>query len=124
MILELGSGGMGGGMSSNKPGSQGGSTSGSCSTNMSGGIIDTDSGISVTGGVLLGFGSQTESMVNCSSVSFTAGTAYGSSKAAFKPSVSGSMIVFSNDVGSSVSSVDVGSMSTVELANGMTYYYK
>ncbi|MBR2210817.1 MAG: carbohydrate-binding domain-containing protein [Fibrobacter sp.] len=124
VILELGSGGMGGGMSSNRPGSQGGSTSGSCSTNMSGGIIDTDSGISVTGGVLLGFGSQTESMVNCNSVSFTAGTAYGSNKAAFKPSVSGSMIVFSNDVGSSVSSVDVGSMSTVELANGMTYYYK
>lgn len=125
VILELGSGGMGGGMSgSSRPGSQGGSTSGSCSTNMSGGIIDTDSGISVTGGVLLGFGSQTESMVNCNSVSFTAGTAYGSSKAAFKPSVSGSMIVFSNDVGSSVSSVDVGSMSTVELANGMTYYYK
>ena len=123
VILELGSGGMGGGMSG-RPGSQGGSTSGSCSTNMSGGIIDTDSGISVTGGVLLGFGSQTESMVNCNSVSFTAGTAYGSSKAAFKPSVSGSMIVFSNDVGSSVSSVDVGSMSTVELANGMTYYYK
>ncbi len=129
VILELGSGGMGGGMGggmsgSSRPGSQGGSTSGSCSTNQSGGIIDTDSGISVTGGVLLGFGSQTESMVNCSSVSFTAGTAYGSNKAAFKPSVSGSMIVFSNDVGSSVSSVDVGSMSTVELANGMTYYYK
>ena len=125
VILELGSGsGMGGGPGGSRPGNQGGSTSGSCSTNMSGGIIDTDSGISVTGGVLLGFGSQTESMVNCNSVSFTAGTAYGSSKAAFKPSVSGSMIVFSNDVGSSVSSVDVGSMSTVELANGMTYYYK
>ncbi len=129
VILELGSGGgMGGGSSSgpggNRPGSQSGSTSGSCSTNQSGGIIDTDSGISVTGGVLLGFGSQTESMVNCNSISFTAGTAYGSNKAAFKPSVSGSMIVFSNDVGSSVSSVDVGSMSTVELANGMTYYYK
>ena len=125
VILELGSGsGMGGGPGGSRPGSQGGSTSGSCSTNMSGGIIDTDSGISVTGGVLLGFGSQTESMVNCNSVSFTAGTAYGSNKAAFKPSVSGSMIVFSNDVGSSVSSVDVGSMSTVELANGMTYYYK
>ena len=123
VILELGSGGMGGGMSS-RPGSQGGSTSGSCSTNMSGGIIDTDNGITVSGGVLLGFGSQTESLVNCSTVSVTAGTAYGSSKAAFKPSVSGSMIVFSNDVGSSVSTVDVSSMSTVELANGMTYYYK
>ena len=129
VILELGSGGgMGGGSSGgpggNRPGSQSGSTSGSCSTNQSGGIIDTDNGITVTGGVLLGFGSQTENVVNCNAVSFSAGTAYGSSNAAFKPSVSGSMIVFSNDVGSSVSSVDVGSMSTVELANGMTFYYK
>ena len=125
VILELGSGGgQGGGPGGSRPGSQGGSTSGSCSTNMSGGIIDTDNGITVSGGVLLGFGSQTESLVNCSTVSVTAGSAYGSSKAAFKPSVSGSMIVFSNDVGSSVSTVDVGSMNTVELANGMTYYYK
>ena len=130
VILELGSGGgmgggQGGGPGGNRPGSQGGSSSmGSCSTNMSGGIIDTDDGITVSGGILLGFGSQTENVVNCNAVSFSAGTAYGSSNAAFKPSVSGSMIVFSNDVGSSVSSVDVNDMSTVELANGMTFYYK
>ena len=106
-----------------RPG-QGGSSTGSCSTNMSGGIIDTDSGISVTGGVLLGFGSQTESLVNCSAMTVTAGTAYGSSNAAFKPSVSGSMVIYSNDVGNSVSTVDVSSMKSLELANGMTYYYK
>lgn len=122
LILELGSGGMGGGMGG-RPG-QGGSSTGSCSTNMSGGIIDTDSGISVTGGVLLGFGSQTESLVNCNSMTVTAGTAYGSSNAAFKPSVSGSMVIYSNDVGNSVSTVDVSSMKSLELANGMTYYYK
>ncbi len=122
LLLEIGtSGGNMGGNSSR--GGMGGNTSGSCSTNMAGGLIDTDSGFSITGGVLLGFGSRTEEYPKCSATSYTAGTAYGTSNAAFKPSGSGSMIIYGGDV-SSVAQVDVSSMTEITLPNGMTYYEK
>ena len=123
LLLEIGSsGGNGGAMFGGR--NQGGFAGGnSCSTNMAGGLIDTDNGFSINGGVLLGFGSQTEEYPNCSATSYTAGTAYGSSKAAFKPSSSGSMIIYGGDV-SSVSQVDVSGMTEVALPNGMTYYEK
>lgn len=128
LLLEIGSssGNNGGMMFAPGQGGQsgpGGSSSGSCSTNMAGGLIDTDSGFTITGGVLLGFGSRTEEYPKCSATSYTAGTAYGTSNAAFKPSGSGSMIVYGGDV-SSVAQVDVSGMTEITLPNGMIYYEK
>ena len=123
LLLEIGSSGRSSAMFA--PGNQGGSWggSGSCSTNMAGGLIDTDNGFSINGGVMLGFGSQTEEYPYCTATSYTAGMAYGSSKAAFKPSSSGSMIIYGGEV-NSVSQVDVSGMTEVTLPNGMTYYEK
>lgn len=120
VIVEIpaSSGGMGGG---SRPG-QSGST-GSCSTNMAGGLIDTDNGFTITGGVFLGFGNQTEEYPNCSATSYTAGTAYGSTNAAFAPKGSGSMILYGGSV-TSVGQVNTSGMSTVEFPNGLKYYYK
>lgn len=120
VILEMpSSGGMG---NMRGPGGNMGGSS-SCSTNMAGGLIDTDNGFTISGGVLLGFGGQTEEYPKCTATSYSAGTAYGTSNAAFKPSISGSMIVYGGDV-ASVSTVDVSNMKTVTLPNGMTYYEK
>lgn len=124
VILELGSssgngGSMGGGMGS----FGGGSSSGTCSTNESGGLIDTDKGFTITGGVLLGFGSQTEEYPNCTATSYTAGTYYGSSNAAFAPQGSGSMIIYGGEV-TSVNTVSTSGMTAITLPNGMTYYEK
>ncbi|MBR5414095.1 MAG: carbohydrate-binding domain-containing protein [Fibrobacter sp.] len=127
LLLEIGTSNGGGMMFAPGQGgnqsSQGGNSSGSCSTNMAGGLIDTDSGFSITGGVLLGFGNRTEEYPKCSATSYTAGTAYGTSNAAFKPSTSGSMIVYGGDV-SSVAQVDVSGMTEITLPNGMIYYEK
>ena len=123
LLLEIGSSGGNMMFAPSQGGNQGGSSSGSCSTNMAGGLIDTDSGFSITGGVLLGFGSRTEEYPKCSATSYTAGTAYGTSSAAFKPSGSGSMIIYGGEV-SSVSQVDVSDMTEITLPNGMTYYEK
>ena len=121
VILEIpsSSGGMGGGMG----GRPGQSSSGGCSTNMAGGMIDTDNGFTITGGVILGFGNQTEEYPNCSATSYTAGTAYGSANAAFAPKGSGSMILYGGSV-TSVGQVSTSGMKTVEFPNGLTYYYK
>lgn len=112
------SGGMSGG---SRPGQSG--SSGSCSTNMAGGLIDTDNGFTITGGVFLGFGSQTEEYPNCTATSYTAGTAYGSASAAFAPKGSGSMILYGGSV-TSVAQVNTSGMQTVEFPNGLKYYYK
>ena len=109
---NLGGSGWGGGMGS-----------GSCSTNQAGGLIDTDNGYTITGGVLLGFGSQTEEYPSCTATSYTNSNYYGSSSAAFKPQGSGSMIIYGGSV-ASVSVVDVSSMTAVNFPNGLTYYYK
>lgn len=120
VIVEIpaSSGGMGGG---SRPGQSG--SSGSCSTNMAGGLIDTDNGFTITGGVFLGFGSQTEEYPNCTATSYTAGTAYGSASAAFAPKGSGSMILYGGSV-TSVAQVNTSGMQTVEFPNGLKYYYK
>ena len=121
VLLEIGTSGGNNVLMKGPGGNQSGS--GSCSTNMAGGLIDTDSGFSITGGVLLGFGSRTEEYPNCSATTFTAGTAYGTSNAAFKPSTSGSMIIYGGNI-SSVAQVDVSDMTEITLPNGMTYYEK
>ena len=121
IILEIpsSSGGMGGG---SRPGQSGGS-SGGCATNGAGGLIDTDNGFTITGGVLLAFGNQTEEYPNCSATSYTAGTAYGSANAAFAPKGSGSMILYGGSV-TSVAQVSTNGMNTIEFPNGLKYYYK
>ena len=121
VILEIpaSSGGMGGGMGG-RPGQSSGS---GCSTNMAGGMIDTDNGFTITGGVLLGFGNQTEEYPNCSSTSYTAGTAYGSANAAFAPKGSGSMILYGGSV-TSVAQVNTSGMKQVQFPNGLVYYEK
>lgn len=118
IILEIpaSSSGMGGRAS-------GGSSSGGCSTNNAGGLIDTDNGFTITGGVLLGFGNQTEEYPNCTATSYTAGTAYGSANAAFAPKGSGSAILYGGSV-TSVAQVNTSGMQTVEFPNGLKYYYK
>lgn len=124
VILELLSsgGGMGGGNFGGFGGGFGGN-SGSCSTNQSGGLIDTDNGFSISGGVLLGFGSQTEEYPSCTATSYTNANYYGSSNAAFKPQGSGSMIIYGGSV-PSVSTVETSAMTAVLFPNGLTYYYK
>lgn len=120
VILEIptsSSGGMGGGR-----GGMGGG-SGGCATNGAGGLIDTDNGFTITGGVLLAFGNQTEEYPNCSATSYTAGTAYGSANAAFAPKGSGSMILYGGSV-TSVAQVSTSGMQTLEFPNGLKYYYK
>ena len=120
LLLEIGTSGGNNVMMKGPSGSQGGS---GCSTNMAGGLIDTDSGFSISGGVMLGFGNRTEEYPNCSASSYTAGTAYGTSNAAFKPSMSGSMIIYGGNI-SSVAQVDVSDMTEITLPNGMIYYEK
>ena len=110
----------GGSMGGRAPG---GSSSGGCSINGAGGLIDTDNGFTITGGVFLGFGNQTEEYPNCSATSYTAGTAYGSANAAFAPKGSGSMILYGGSV-TSVAQVSTSGMQTVEFPNGLKYYYK
>lgn len=123
VIVEIpaSSGGMGGGMGGGRPGQSG--SSGSCSTNMAGGLIDTDNGFTITGGVFLGFGSQTEEYPNCTATSYTAGTAYGSASAAFAPKGSGSMILYGGSV-TSVAQVNTSGMKQVAFPNGLVYYEK
>jgi hypothetical protein len=123
LLLEIGT--SGGNVMMKGPGGNGmgGNQGGSCSTNMAGGLIDTDSGFSISGGVLLGFGSRTEEYPKCSATSYTAGNAYGTSNAAFKPSASGSMVIYGGNI-NSVAQVDVSDMTEITLPNGMTYYEK
>jgi len=124
LILEIpSSSGGNSGMGGNNSWGGNTSSSGTCSTNGAGGLIDTDSGYSISGGVMLGFGSQTEEYPNCTATSYTAGTTYGDSKAAFAPKGSGSMILYGGSV-SSVSQVSTSGMTQVTLPNGMVYYEK
>ena len=121
VILEMGNGNSQGGMMKG-PGGQGGS--GGCSGG-TGGIIDTDESYTFSGGILLGFGTMNETIPtggNCTSMSFSAGQTIGASNAAFTTSVSGSVVVYAGV--NSVSTVSSSGMSSVTLANGMTYYYK
>jgi len=132
LILEIptntsSSGGMGG-MSwapgGNQGGNMGGSSSGNgCSTNNAGGLIDTDNGFTISGGVMIGFGSRTEEYPSCSATSYTNSAYYGSANAAAKPQGSGSMIIYGGDV-KSVAQVETSGMTEVKFPNGVSYMYK
>lgn len=111
-----GMGGWGGGMG-------GGGGGNGCPSNMAGGLIDTDAGFEITGGVLLAFGDYSTDTPNCASVSFTSDKFYGSDNAAFKPEYHGSTIFYGGDV-KSVAEVNVSGMKELKFPNGKSYMYK
>ena len=102
-------------------GQQGGGNG--CPSNMAGGLIDTDTGFEITGGVLLAFGDYSTDTPNCASVSFTNDKYYGTESAAFKPEYHGSTIFYGGDV-KSVSQVNTAGMKEFKFPNGKIYMYK
>ena len=103
-------GGMGGG-------------SGGCSSNMAGGLIDTDAGFEITGGVLLAFGNYSTDLPKCATVTYNNSSYYGSDKAAFKPTYQGNAIIYGGSV-TSVSQVQTTGMTEVKFPNGVSYMYR
>ena len=118
-----GGGGWGGGFGGfpGMGGQQGGGNG--CPSNMAGGLIDTDTGFEITGGVLLAFGDYSTDTPNCASVSFTSDNYYGTENAAFKPEYHGSTIFYGGDV-KSVSQVNTAGMKEFKFPNGKIYMYK
>lgn len=109
-----GGGGMGGGM---------GGGSGGCSSNMAGGLIDTDAGFEITGGVLLAFGNYSTDLPKCATVTYSNTSYYGSDKAAFKPTYQGNAIIYGGSV-QSVTQVNTAGMQELKFPNGVSYMYK
>ena len=105
-----GGGGMGGG-------------SGGCSSNMAGGLIDTDAGFEITGGVLLAFGNYSTDLPKCATVTYDNNSYYGSSNAAFKPTYKGNAIIYGGSV-TSVAQVQTNGMTELKFPNGVSYMYK
>ncbi len=71
-----------------------------------GGMVDSDGSTSITGGKLLGFGTNNSEEGTQYSVNFTADNYYGTSDIAFKPSFSGSKMVSNVGQPGAVNSVD------------------
>ena len=71
-----------------------------------GGMVDSDGNTSITGGKMLGFGTNNSEEGTQYSVSFTADKYYGNSQIAFKPSFSGSKMVSNVGQPAAVNSVD------------------
>ncbi|SHG32061.1 protein of unknown function [Fibrobacter sp. UWCM] len=109
-----GGGGMGGGM---------GGGSGGCSSNMAGGLIDTDAGFEITGGVLLAFGNYSTDLPKCATVTYNNSSYYGSNNAAFKPTYQGNAIIYGGEV-NSVSQVNTAGMQELKFPNAVSYMYK
>ena len=109
-----GGGGMGGGM---------GGGSGGCSSNMAGGLIDTDAGFEITGGVLLAFGNYSTDLPKCATVTYNNTSYYGSNNAAFKPTYQGNAIIYGGSV-QSVTQVNTAGMQELKFPNGVSYMYK
>lgn len=118
-----GGGGWGGGGWGGGFGGGGGSGSGGCSSNMAGGLIDTDLGYEITGGVLLAFGNYSTDIPQCASVTYTNSNFYGSDVAAFKPQHQGNAILYGGAV-KSVAQVQTNGMKELKFPNGLVYMYK
>ena len=117
-----GMGGFGGGFGGWGPGGQqGGNNCGAY--NFPGGLIDTDDGFTITGGVLLAFGNYSMDVPGCAEVTFNNSSYYGSDKAAFKPSYQGNYILYGGDV-KSVAQVQTSGMKEFKFPNGVSYMYK
>jgi len=127
----FGGGNMGGGNFGGWGGNQGGNFGGGmsfggggCSSNMAGGLIDTDSGFEISdGAVLLAFGNYSTDIPECSAVEYTSDNFYGSDAAAFKPQYKGSTILYGGAV-KSVGQVQTAGMKELKFPNGLVYMYK
>ena len=127
LILEItgqsyeNQGGMGMGMGMGwGPGQQGGNCG---AYNFAGGLIDTDDGFSITGGVLLAFGNFSTDTPSCANQTYNSSNYYGSDKAAFKPTYQGNYILYGGDV-NSVSQVNTAGMQEFKFPNGTSYMYR
>ena len=116
-----GMGGFGGGWGMPGMGGQGGNNCGAY--NFPGGLIDTDDGFTITGGVLLAFGNYSMDVPGCAEVTFNNSSYYGSNNAAFKPSYQGNYILYGGDV-KSVAQVQTSGMKEFKFPNGVSYMYK
>ena len=118
-----GGGGMGGGMGGfpGMGGQQGGNNCGAY--NFAGGLIDTDDGFTITGGVLLAFGNYTMDVPGCTAMTYNSNSYYGSDKAAFKPTYQGNYILYGGEV-KSVAQVQTSGMKEIKFPNGTSYMYK
>ena len=116
-----GMGGMGGWGMPGMGGQQGGNNCGAY--NFAGGLVDTDDGFTITGGVLLAFGNYTMDVPGCAEVSYNTNTYYGSDKAAFKPTYQGKYVIYGGEV-KSVSQVQTNGMKEFKFPNGVSYMYK
>lgn len=128
LILEItgqsyeNQGGMGMGMGMGwGPGQQGGNNCGAY--NFAGGLIDTDDGFSITGGVLLAFGNFSTDTPSCANQTYNNSSYYGSDKAAFKPTYQGNYILYGGDV-NSVAQVNTAGMQELKFPNGTSYMYR
>lgn len=119
---ENGMGGFGGGWGGGFPGGGMGGNGG-CSSNMAGGLIDTDAGFEITGGVLLAFGNYSTDLPKCATVTYNNTSYYGSDKAAFKPTYQGNAIIYGGEV-TSVAQVQTNGWTEVKFPNGVSYMYK
>ena len=114
-------GGWGGGQGGFPGG--GGMGGGGCTSNMAGGLIDTDAGFDITGGVLLAFGNYSTDLPNCATVTYSNSSYYGTDKAAFKPTYQGNAIIYGGEV-RSVAQVQTSGMTELKFPNGVSYMYK
>ena len=96
---------------------------GGCSENMAGGLIDTDTGFEITGGVLLAFGNYSTDLPKCATVTYNNTSYYGTSNAAFKPTYQGNAIIYGGSV-TSVAQVQTNGMTELKFPNGVSYMYK
>ena len=121
----FGGGGMGGGFNFGggwgMGGQQGGSDCGAY--NFAGGLIDTDDGFTITGGVLLAFGNYTMDVPGCTALNYNSNNYYGSDKAAFKPTYQGNYILYGGEV-KSAAQVQTSGMKEFKFPNGVSYMYK
>ena len=117
-----GMGGMGGMGGWGFGGQQGGNNN--CGAyNFAGGLIDTDDGFTITGGVLLAFGNYTMDVPGCSQMTYNNSNYYGSSNAAVKPTHQGNYILYGGEV-KSVGQVQTTGMKEFKFPNGVSYMYK
>ena len=91
--------------------------------NMAGGLIDTDTGFEITGGVMLAFGDFSTDTPGCASQTYNNNSYYGTDKAAFKPTYQGKHIFYGGEV-KSVSQVQTNGMQEIKFPNGLSYMYK
>ena len=121
-----GMGGMGGGFNFGGGWGMGGQQGGgnNCGAyNFAGGLIDTDDGFTITGGVLLAFGNYTMDVPGCTALTYSSSNYYGSDKAAFKPTYQGNYILYGGEV-KSVAQVQTSGMKEFKFPNGVSYMYK